>query len=275
MRWNDIAWESDEDRKKEGKKKIVVVYDHEHLDSIFWCKWCMCRKFLARQLKPLYHIRLNLTLSLSLSLSLLLQDTELERPLKRYGSSQSQSSADTSPATSDCSLSPQFPASCSSLPLTSEDEKSTSLQKFSNKTYTISTGTSKYGESSTSNATAAVATSQRDSQTVYSSSSFKNVNNSKSRTAPVEVAPSPADSTATNDEASEVSDVDAITDFDRVVQCSPANEYMFSPLEARKLSDENVMLINKGEKTPHTLKKRPSNNICYKWVLNSEIYKQI
>lgn len=174
--------------------------------------------------------------------------------MKRYGSSQSQSSADTSPASSNGSLSPQFPASCNSLPATSEDEKLSSLQQFSNKTYTISSGTSKNGESSTS-----IAVSQRDSQTVYSSSSFKNVIHSKNRTAPVEVVPSPADSTATN-EASEVSDLDAITDFDRVA-CSPANDYMFSPLEARKLSDE---IINKGEKTPHALKKRPSNNICYK-----------
>lgn len=186
-----------------------------------------------------------------------LQDAELERPLKRYGSSQSHSSADTSPASSNCSLSPQFPASCISLPLTSEDEKPTSSKQINNKTYTISSGASKYGESSTS-----FAASQRDSQTVYSSSSFKNVISSKSRTAPVEVVPSPADSTATN-EASEASDLGAITDFDRVA-CSPANDYMFSPLEARKISEENVMLINKGEKTPHTLKKRPSNIICYK-----------
>ena len=81
----------------------------------------------------------------------------------------------------------------------------------------------------------------------------------------VEVVQSPAESTATN-EVSEVSDFDAIDDLDRVDYVSSPNDYssIFSPLEPRKLTEENVMLINKGEKTPHTLKKRPMNMICYK-----------
>lgn len=200
-------------------------------------------------------------------LLLSLQDAETERPLKRYGSSQSQSSSDEalSPANSGCSLSPQFPASCSSLPLSSDDEKSPqkTLQTFNDKTYSISSGGTKVGESSTS-----VVVSQRDSQTVYSSNSFKNNVNCKSgKSVAFEVAPSPAESSATT-EVSEESDFDVISDLDRVGSyvCSPANDYsnIFSPLETRKLSDENVMMINKGEKTPHTLKKRPTNMICYK-----------
>lgn len=80
-----------------------------------------------------------------------------------------------------------------------------------------------------------------------------------------DVVPSPAESSTTN-EASEVSDLDAIVDLDRAGYISSPNDYedVFSPLEVTKLSDENVMLINKGEKTPHTLKKRPTNMICYK-----------
>jgi hypothetical protein len=139
----------------------------------------------------------------------------------------------------------------------SDDEKSLSAQQFHDKTYTISTGERKAGEGSSS-----IAASQRDSQTVYSSS-FKSKCN---KLAPVEVVPSPAESTATN-EVSEVSDFDAINDLDRAgYVSSPSNDYssIFSPLEPRKLTEENAMLINKGEKTPHTLKKRPTNMICYK-----------
>lgn len=115
------------------------------------------------------------------------------------------------------------------------------------------------GECSTS-----AATSQRDSQTLYSSS-FKSNIDSKCNKKVTDVVPSPAESSTTN-EASEVSDLDAIVDLDRAGYISSPNDYedVFSPLEATKLSDENVMLINKGEKTPHTLKKRPTNMICYK-----------
>lgn len=189
---------------------------------------------------------------------------EIERPSKRYGSSQS-SSDDSSPVKTEYSLlSPKFPASCSSLPLSSDDEKVTAQQTFNDKTYTISTVESKAGECS-----APLVVSQRDSQLVYSSSNFKsNVNGKSSNSVASEVVPSPAESSATND-ASEVSDFDVVGDMDRVGgYVSSPNDYcnVFSPLESRKLSEENVMLINKGEKTPHTLKKRPSNTICYKWV---------
>lgn len=102
-----------------------------------------------------------------------------------------------------------------------------------------------------------VVASQRDSQTVYTSS-YKSIVSSKIKSMPVEVVPSPAESTATNG-ASEVSDFDGErggynSDYSNI----------FSPLETTKLSEENIMLINKGEKTPHTLKKRPTNMMCYK-----------
>lgn len=140
--------------------------------------------------------------------------------------------------------------------------KKTAQQPFNDKTYTISTGELNVGESS-----ASLVVSQRDSQLVYSSSNFKsNVNGKNSNSVASEVVPSPAESSATND-ASEVSDFDVVGDMDRIgaYVLSPSDYCnVFSPLETRKLSDENVMLINKGEKTPHTLKKRPSNTICYK-----------
>ena len=191
-----------------------------------------------------------------------MQDVEVERPVKRYGSSQS-SSDDSSPEKSEV-LSPQFPATCSSLPLSSDDEKATIKHQFNDKTYTISTGELKAGECATS-----LVVSQRDSQLVYSSSNFKsNVSDKNINSVESEVVPSPAASSATN-EVSEVSDFDVVGDMDRVggyVSSSPSKDYsnVFSPLETRKISEENVMLINKGEKTPHTLKKRPSNTICYK-----------
>lgn len=85
------------------------------------------------------------------------------------------------------------------------------------------------------------------------------------KSAPVEAVPSsPAESTATN-EVSEL-EFDAITELDRAGFANSPNDYcnIFSPLETRKLSEESAMMINKGEKTPHTLKKRPTNMICYK-----------
>lgn len=187
-----------------------------------------------------------------------MQDVEVERPVKRYGSSQS-SSDDSSPEK------PQFPTSCSSLPLSSDDEKATIQHQFNDKTYTISTGELKAGEC----AATSLVVSQRDSQLVYSSSNFKsNISDKNINSVESEVVPSPAASSATN-EVSEVSDFDVVGEMDRVggyVTLSPSKDYgnVFSPLETRKISEENVMLINKGEKTPHTLKKRPSNTICYK-----------
>lgn len=115
---------------------------------------------------------------------------------------------------------------------------------------------------------ASLVVSQRDSQLVYSSSNYKsNVSGKIINSVESEVVPSPVESSATN-EVSEVSDFDVVGDMDRIggYVSSPNNDYgnVFSPLETRKLSEENVMLMNKGEKTPHTLKKRPSNTICYK-----------
>ena len=100
---------------------------------------------------------------------------------------------------------------------------------------------------------------------MYSSSFKKNVNSKSNKLVPVEVVASPAESSATN-EVSEVSDFDAFSDLDRAGCVASPCEYFdtFSPLEERKLNDNDVMLINKGEKTPHGLKKRPSNNFFYK-----------
>lgn len=200
----------------------------------------------------------NVKIKISWSFIVYFQDAQTERPSKRLGSSTSE--AESSPATSNCSISPQFPASCSSLPLSSDDEEPLSRPQLNDKTYTISAGGPKMSESST-----LVGAAQRDSQTVYSSSFKCNVDSKTNKSVPVEVVPSPADSSATN-EVSEVSDFDAITDLDRAGYVSSPNDYsnIFSPLEPTKLSEENVMLINKGDKTPHTLKKRPTNNICYK-----------
>lgn len=187
----------------------------------------------------------------SINLNFSLQQDDTERPLKRYGSSQS---SDTSP---ECRLSPQYNTSCSSIPLSTDDEKESPENRRKDKTYTISTGDAKEGECS-----ATIVVSQRDSQTVYSSS-FKSNVNSKSKLVQAEAVPSPAESNG----GSEAAEFDAIGDSNRVgFMSSPANDYlnMFSPLEERKLTEENKILISKGEKTPHTLKKRPANLICYK-----------
>lgn len=207
---------------------------------------------MARQLK-LSDVIDYLTTSFCL---FFFQDVE-ERPIKRYGSSQS-SSDDSSPVKLECLPSPQLPASCSSLPMSSDDEKATAQKTLNDKTSTISSGELKVGES---------VVSQRDSQLVYSSSSFKNnVNSKNSKSVAPEVVLSPADSAATN-EVSEVSDFDAVGEMDRVggYVSSPSNYGdVFSPLEAQKLSAENAMLINKGLKTPHTQKNGPLNTIRYK-----------
>jgi hypothetical protein len=72
----------------------------------------------------------------------------------------------------------------------------------------------------------------------------------------VEDVSSPVESLTTN-ETSEACDEDLFSiiqgDFD-----------VFSPLEAGKLYHEDALLMSKGEKTPHTLKKRPSNSVFYK-----------
>lgn len=101
-----------------------------------------------------------------------------------------------------------------------------------------------------------IAGSQRDSQTVYSSSFKKIVNSKSNKSVPVEVVPSPVVSTAT-----EVSDIIDLTELERV-GCvpSPSDDFgdALSPLETRKFVEDNELPMIKGDKTPHALRKRPS-----------------
>lgn len=98
--------------------------------------------------------------------------------------------------------------------------------------------------------------SQRDSQTLYNSSFKKNVNSKSNKLVPVEVVPSPAESAST-----EVSDIVDLAELERVGGVlSPSTDFdnIQSPLETRKYVEENGVLINKGDKTPHALRKRPT-----------------
>lgn len=91
---------------------------------------------------------------------------------------------------------------------------------------------------------------------MYSSSFKKNVNSKSNKSVPVDVVSSPAKSTAT-----EVSDIVDLAELERVGYApSPLNDYsdILSPLESRKLAEENGVSINKGDKTPHALRKRPT-----------------
>lgn len=175
------------------------------------------------------------------------QDSEVERPLKRYGSSSS--SEEYSSVSSHCSLSSQLPASCSSLSSSSsEDEEEVTFIKRDD-SISKDALVEKLGESSSAIVNA------RDSQPSYSSSSKNHLNSlkSKSVSAVQDDASSPIESVPTN-KSSEACDEDLFqSDFD-----------VFSPLESRKPSNEEALLISKGEKTPHTLKKRPSNSVFYK-----------
>lgn len=98
--------------------------------------------------------------------------------------------------------------------------------------------------------------SQRDSQTMYSSSFKKKVNSKSNKCVPVEVVPSPAESTTTV-----LSDIVDLAELERVgFEPSPSVDYneVLSPLESRKLVDDSEVSINKGDKTPHALRKRSS-----------------
>lgn len=97
---------------------------------------------------------------------------------------------------------------------------------------------------------------------MYSSSFKKKVNSKSNKLMPVEDASSPADSVSTN-EISEDLDFDYTSaDLIQFVD-SPPDEYseVFSPLEPRR---QDVTIINKGDKTPHALKRRPTTLISYK-----------
>lgn len=148
------------------------------------------------------------------------QDADEERPLKRHGSSL-------------CVPSP--PSESSS----SDDE----LQR----TVIPRAQTTSNGEGSSS-----TAANQRDSQTVYSSSVKSSVN---SRNKKFEAVPSPVGS---SNDASEASDFDVIPDAVEYVDSPFDFAGVFSPMEAPKSSDEEAGFFIKGDKTPHSLKKRAS-----------------
>jgi cyclin E len=193
----------------------------------------------------------------------LTQDEDVaQRPIKRYNSS-SQSSS--SPDSSACSLSPQYPES-----ITSSDDEKFTKQVINDKTYTISTSDSKkkFGESSKS-----VAVNQRrDSQTVvYSSSSKSNQfvsNKSSKSSAPIEIVSSPE--SATSNGTSEVSDFDAVTNLD--VDDLVSDYSVFSPLETESLQNDRKLLVNKNEKTPHSQKKQqPIPTLYYKTKVDDKV----
>ncbi|CRL00456.1 CLUMA_CG013719, isoform A [Clunio marinus] len=202
-------------------------------------------------------------------------DDEYERQIKRVVSSQliTVSSVETSP---DDSLSPQPPTSINSSHLSSSDDEKTSVPPSTSniKTFTNTIGQLKVDGSSTASSSFAV--NQRDSQTVNNSSIKKIVNsksiNNSNKSVPVEVAPSPAESISTTHTVSEVSDFDVITDLDRDEYDEDDYGNVYSPFEGTKLTDETALILaSKGEKTPHTLKKRPTNVICYKTKIDDSV----
>lgn len=179
------------------------------------------------------------TLSLNFLFSFF-QDADGERPLKRHGSH-----LQPSPA-SECQSSPTGSPYASST-----DDEALSLHRIVNaKAQTISSGGAGVGECSSS-----LAASQRDSQTVYSSSVKSSVNSKSNKLVPVEGIPSPAES---SNDAGEVSDFDVIPERIGYVDSPIDFAGMFSPLEAPKLCEDEAGFFIKGDKTPHSLKKRTS-----------------
>ncbi|KAG5675623.1 hypothetical protein PVAND_005512 [Polypedilum vanderplanki] len=190
-----------------------------------------------------------------------LDDGLIERPIKRYGSS-SQSSS--SPTSSICSLSPVFS-------FASDDEKHIKQSKINDATYIISSG-SKLGENSKS----AIASNQRDSQSiVYNSCSSKKSNNnskhssSHSKIVTVEIVSSPAESTSSTNGASEISECDAVTTLE--VEDLVSDYGVLSPLETDSLKHDRKLLSNKNEKTPHSQKTRPGSVLCYKTKVEDKV----
>ncbi|XP_070500593.1 G1/S-specific cyclin-E [Chironomus tepperi] len=185
-------------------------------------------------------------------------DDVAQRPIKRYNSS---SQSETSPDSSACSLSPQYPES-----ITSSDDEKFTKQAINDKTYTISTSDAKkkFGECSKS-----IAGNQRDSQTVVYSSSSKNnqfvSNKSLKNATTIEIVSSP-ESAGT----SEVSDFDAVTNLD--VDDLGSDYSVFSPLETESLKNDRKLLVNKNEKTPHSQKnKQPVPTLYYKTKVDDKV----
>lgn len=180
------------------------------------------------------------------------QDADNERPLKRHGSS-----SDSSPSSPDENVPalqpPKSKASGSSS--TASDSKPMKSSNSNNKTST--TDEPKVDECATS-----ISKSQQsDSQTI----SFKPKNSTSKSTALIDVVPSPADSVATIVGSDVLSDLDIASGY----VSSPSNDCndVFSPFvddNITKFDDVNASVMSRGEKTPHTLKKRSSSNVYYK-----------
>lgn len=189
---------------------------------------------------------------------LLLQDADNERPLKRHGSS-----CDSLPSSPDengpASQPPRSKAS-GSLP----DMKPMKSSDMNQKT---STDVPKVDECATS-----VSKSQQsDSQTIYSSS-FKSINStSKPSSVSVDVIPSPAESVVTIVCSEVMSDLDIASGY----VSSPSNDCndVFSPFVEDNhtiITEVNTSVATRGDKTPHSLKQRPTSNRSYKTQVTKE-----
>lgn len=178
--------------------------------------------------------------------------------MKRHGSDSSQTSS--SPGSS-CSLSPQLSDSVPSSTCTvvsSDDENLQRKQAAINRTYIISKRSEKkVGESS--RAIASTSSNQRDSHTiVYSSSSKSSVK------PPLEVIPSPAESS--NGPSSVASEFDVVPSLD--VDDIVSDYSVFSPFEIENHHEDQKF---KNEKTPHSLKKPRTPTLYYKTKVEDRV----
>lgn len=176
----------------------------------------------------------------------------IERPLKRHGSDSSQTSSSPESA---CSLSPQFPDSVPSSSCTTDDEKLQLKQTAINRTFIISKGDTKVGESS--RAIAGSSSNQRDSHTiVYSSSSKSSLKPS------AEIIASPGES---SNGASSV-DFDGVPSLE--VDDLVSDYSVFSPLEIESHPEDRKI---KNEKTPHSSKKHRTPTLYYKTKVEDRV----
>lgn len=101
---------------------------------------------------------------------------------------------------------------------------------------------------------------QSDSQTILCSS-FKSKNSTSKASTLVDVVPSPAESVVTVVSSEVLSDLDVASGY----VSSPADD---SNNALSPYVDENLTIVNavttRGDKTPHSLKKRPTSNRSYK-----------
>lgn len=177
--------------------------------------------------------------------------------MKRYGSS-SQSSS--SPDSSACAFSPVFSIS------SDDDDNSKRIKPTINDaTYIISNS----GESSKKTDVNHTTVYSSSSKIINSSScsSKSRSNHSKKIVTNIEiVSSSPVESA---NEASEVSDFEAVTSLD--VEDLVSDYGVLSPLEAEGLHNDRKLLVNKNEKTPHSQKTRPGSMLCYKTKVEDKV----